>query len=141
MPPKGRARGRSCGAQVVRESWHGWETHIFLGLLRTRTPKTWRTDLWLDPEALEQLRITCGQAKNESAWDDVVNLLTIQLDQPYMPRAVPATSASRWTRAFHVDQNHFLRALSLKTRTGTNPVKSGSCYTLTSTRWNMPRWL
>ena len=49
-----------------------------------------------------------GQAKNEYVWDDVVNVLMIQLDHSYTPRTVPSRrpSASKWTRAFHVEQDN-----------------------------------
>ena len=60
---------------------------------------------WLDGYTTQE---DVGQAKNEYVWDDMVNVLMIQLDHSYTPRTVPSRrpSASKWTRAFHVEQDN-----------------------------------
>ena len=60
---------------------------------------------WLDGYTTQE---DVGQAKNEYVWDDVVNVLMIQLNHSYTPRTVLSTepSASKWTRAFHVEQDN-----------------------------------
>ena len=53
----------------------------------------------------EQPRRTLGQVNDEYVWEDMVNVLMIQLDQPFANKPAATTtgsSSSEWTRALHV---------------------------------------
>ena len=51
----------------------------------------------------EEPKTILGQANNEHNWDDVVNVLMPQLDEPVRPRGITSLAGSfvrKWTRAF-----------------------------------------